>query len=159
MALGNSRKIYFIYFFSIFQIWYLSTIEGLKFYFRSYLGELNIFVGAYDSRVWGDLSNPSTEISYSLPSASNIKLFVYNSLGQTTMFLKRNLRTLEIITWRSPRNHNLHRLQTHTLIILKSLKYAAISYIWGFFLNIRMKIVFQVYHSGSYKTAIDVINE
>ncbi len=36
--------------------------------------------------------NPNTEISYSIPSASNVKLIVYNTLGQTVRFLENSYK-------------------------------------------------------------------
>ena len=36
--------------------------------------------------------NPSTVISYSLPSASNVKLIVYNSLGQTVKVIENGFK-------------------------------------------------------------------
>jgi hypothetical protein len=37
--------------------------------------------------------NPSTVISYSLPSSSNVKLIVYNTLGQTIKTLESGYKT------------------------------------------------------------------
>jgi hypothetical protein len=54
--------------------------------------ENNLPHGYFLSQNYPNPFNPSTVISYSLPSATNVKLIVYNTLGQTTKVLENGFK-------------------------------------------------------------------